>query len=227
MELDKNTSALLVIDAIEAVGDDSLYDPDAATAAYRAAVARSVAACHAAGIPVIYCNDAHVRGYDRELALWGEHGIAGETRIFPEIAREPGDIVVITAGVPLGVNGTTNLLKVHVVGDILVTGQGVNKRSAFGRLCVARTEEEALKNFNDGDILVIPQTSNALLPILKKASGIVTERGGLNSHAAIVGMALDIPVIVFAENATAILKSSSVVEVDASAGTVSNRTRTE
>ena len=138
-----------------------------------------------------------------------------------------GDIVVITAGVPLGVNGTTNLLKVHVVGDILVTGQGVNKRSAFGRLCVARTEEEALKNFNDGDILVIPQTSNALLPILKKASGIVTERGGLNSHAAIVGMALDIPVIVFAENATAILKSSSVVEVDASAGTVSNRTRTE
>ena len=74
---------------------------------------------------------------------------------------------------------------------------------------------------------MVPQTSNELLPIMKKASGIVTERGGLNSHAAIVGMALDIPVIVFAENATSILKSSTVVEIDAAAGTVSNRTRTE
>ena len=92
-----------------------------------------------------------------------------------------GDIVVITAGVPLGINGTTNLLKVHVVGDILVSGQGVNGRCAFGRLCVARTGEEALASFNDGDILVVPQTSNELLPIMKKASGIVTERGGLNS----------------------------------------------
>lgn len=94
MKLEKNATALLVIDAIEAVGDDSLYDPDAATAAYRAAVARSVAACHAAGIPVIFCNDAHVRGLDRELELWGEHGVEGETRIFPEIEVGPGDRVI-------------------------------------------------------------------------------------------------------------------------------------
>ena len=133
-----------------------------------------------------------------------------------------GDLVVITAGVPLGINGTTNLLKVHVVGNILVSGQGVNKLTAVGKVCVAHTEEEALANFNDGDILVIPHTSNALLPVLKKASGIITERGGMNSHAAIVGMTLDIPVIVFAENATQILKSSTFVEVDAANGTVSN-----
>ena len=94
MKTDLSSAALLVIDAIEAVGDDSLYDPDAATAAYRAAVARSVAACHAAGIPVIFCNDAHVRGLDRELELWGEHGVAGETRIFPEIEVGEGDIIV-------------------------------------------------------------------------------------------------------------------------------------
>ena len=94
MELEKNAAALLVIDAIEAVGEDSLYDPDAATAAYRTAVARSVAACHAAGVPVIFCNDAHVRGLDRELELWGEHGIAGESRIFPEVEEGEGDIVI-------------------------------------------------------------------------------------------------------------------------------------
>ncbi len=87
---------------------------------------------------------------------------------------------------------------------------------------MAHSDEEALENFNDGDILVVPQTSNKLLPILKKASGIITEAGGMNSHAAIVGMTLDIPVIVFAENATSILKSSTVVEMDASFGTISN-----
>lgn len=94
MELEKNAAALLVIDAIEAVGEDSLYDPDAATAAYRTAVARAVAACHAAGVPVIFCNDAHVRGLDRELELWREHGIAGESRIFPEVEVGEGDIVI-------------------------------------------------------------------------------------------------------------------------------------
>ena len=94
MEPEKNAAALLVIDAIEAVGEGSLYDPDAATAAYRTAVARAVAACHAAGVPVIFCNDAHVRGLDRELELWGEHGIAGESRIFPEVEVGEGDIVI-------------------------------------------------------------------------------------------------------------------------------------
>ena len=64
-----------------------------------------------------------------------------------------------------------------VVGDILVSGQGVNKLHSFGRVCVAHDEEEALRNFQDGDILVVPETSNTLLPILKKASGIVTEKG--------------------------------------------------
>ena len=94
MDINKNTTALLVIDAIEAVGADSLYDPDAATAAYRAAVARCVAACHASGNTVIFCNDSHIRGLDRELELWGEHGIAGEVRVFPEIEQAPGDITV-------------------------------------------------------------------------------------------------------------------------------------
>ncbi len=94
MKIDTNATALLVIDAIEATGDDALYDPDAATAAYRAAVARSVAACHAAGVPVIFCNDAHIPGLDRELELWGEHGVAGASRIFPEIERAESDIIV-------------------------------------------------------------------------------------------------------------------------------------
>ena len=94
MEIKPAETALLVIDAIEAAGEDAVYDPDSTTATYRAAVARTVAACHAADVPVIFCNDAHVRGRDRELELWGEHGIAGETRVFPEIEQAPEDITI-------------------------------------------------------------------------------------------------------------------------------------
>lgn len=131
-----------------------------------------------------------------------------------------GDIVVVTAGVPLGISGTTNLLKVHVVGDILVTGEGVNAYSVCGNVCLAHTQSEALANFRRGDVLVIPKTTNTILPLLKQARAIVTEEPGLNSHAAIVGLTLDIPVIVGAKNATEILKNSTAVTVDAERGIV-------
>lgn len=133
-----------------------------------------------------------------------------------------GELVVITAGVPLGISGTTNLMKVQVVGHVLVSGKGVGTgASVCANLCVCNDETEARASFKDGDILVIPQTTNVLLPLLKKASGIITEQPGHNSHAAIVGLSLDIPVIVGAENATRILKSGTVVSLDATRGIVS------
>ena len=135
-----------------------------------------------------------------------------------------GDLVVITAGVPLGISGTTNLLKVHIVGKVLVSGTGVNQKIVCGKLCVCRNEDEAVKKFEPDSILVIPQTSNNILSILKQAKGIVTEIDGLNSHASIVGLTLDIPVIVGASNATKILKDGVTVNLDASHGVVCSTT---
>lgn len=131
-----------------------------------------------------------------------------------------GDLVVITAGVPLGVSGTTNLIKVHTVGDVLVAGHGVNHLAFTGRACVAPDEKFAQEHFSYGDILVLRDSSNEILDLLKHASAIVCEQDGLNSHAAIVGMTLDIPVIVGAENATKLIKNSTVVTVDAEKGVV-------
>ena len=91
-------------------------------------------------------------------------------------------------------------------------------------MCI-RDREEARQNFNEGDILVIRETSNGILDLLKKASGIVCETQGLNSHAAIVGMTLDIPVIVGAKNASSLIKNSTVVTVDADKGIVCNAGR--
>lgn len=134
---------------------------------------------------------------------------------------ESGDLVVITAGVPLKISGTTNLMKVHVVGEILVRGEGVTDGEVTAPLCIGNTEEEALRNFVKGDILVIRETSNNLMRVLRSASGIITEKGGRDSHAAIVGLTLDIPVIIGAEHATAILKPGTTVTLNAKKGLVS------
>ena len=131
-----------------------------------------------------------------------------------------GDLAVITAGIPLGVSGTTNMLKVQLVGHILVEGVSANEGSVCGRLCVAKTEEDAMRNFRDGDILVVPYTNNNMVPLMRKAKGIVTEEEGLNSHAAVVGLALDKPVVVGARNATSLLTSGTTVRLEGAKGIV-------
>ena len=131
-----------------------------------------------------------------------------------------GELVVITAGVPIGISGTTNILKVHIVGKVLVQGTGIGTGSTTGEICVVRSTEEAKSNFVEGSIFVAPYTTNDMLPVLKRASAIIVEEGGTDTHAAIVGLALEIPVIVGAENATKILKSGSVVTIDAARGIV-------
>ncbi|MBE7029929.1 MAG: pyruvate kinase [Ruminococcaceae bacterium] len=131
-----------------------------------------------------------------------------------------GDLVVITGGMPLGISGTTNTLKAHLVGHVLVEGTAATGLSGTGNLCVAKSPSDALRDFNDGDILVIETTSNDLLPILKKAGGIITEAEGLTTHAAVVGMTLEIPVITGAANATTILKSGTIVTIDGNRGLV-------
>ena len=127
---------------------------------------------------------------------------------------KPGEIVCLTAGVPLGVSGTTNLLKVQVVGHVLIKGQSINDKIVAGNLCVCRTEQELHQNFHHGDIIVVGETNSSMMTELRVASAIIVEKGGLDSHAAIVGMSLDIPVILGAVNATQILKQGAYVTVD-------------
>ncbi len=131
-----------------------------------------------------------------------------------------GELVVITAGLPLGMSGTTNMIKVHVAGRILISGKGVNNLKASGNVCVCQGLDDLEQNFRPGDIVVVSQTTNEMMPKLKDAGGIITETGDRYSHAAIVGMALDIPVITSARNAIRILKSGAFITVDAEQGTV-------
>lgn len=132
-----------------------------------------------------------------------------------------GELVVLTAGVPLGISGTTNLMKVHVVGHLLSRGQGLHGGKVVAPLCVIRNLEKDAKNFNTGDVIVCHQTTREMFSMLRKSSAIVLEDDNPEGHGAIAGMSLDIPVIIGAKNATNILESGAVVTVDGEKGTVS------
>lgn len=133
---------------------------------------------------------------------------------------EKGDVVVVTAGVPLGVSGTTNLIKVQVAGHILVKGRGITDKKVSANLCVCHDETD-LANFKEGDIIVATDTNNHMMEQMRAASGLIVEAGSESCHAAIAGLSLEIPVLIGAENALGILKSSAYVELDCSRGIVS------
>jgi pyruvate kinase len=145
--------------------------------------------------------------------------IAVEAAVETGIVKH-GDLVVITAGVPVGETGSTNLMKVHVVGDIIAKGQGIGRKSAFGKAVIAKTAEEAIEKMTEGGILVTHSTDADMMKALQKAAAIITEEGGLTSHAAVVGLSLGIPVIVGVENATSILKDGQEITVDAGFGAI-------
>ncbi|SHJ48444.1 pyruvate kinase [Tepidibacter formicigenes] len=131
-----------------------------------------------------------------------------------------GELVVVTAGVPVGVAGTTNLIKVHVVSEILTKGIGVGKKSATGKVCVVRTASELEGKFNEGDIIVTVLTDTDMNEYIERAGAVITEEGGITSHAAIVGLNLEKPVIVSTKDATKVLKDGDVVTVDTVSGIV-------
>ena len=131
-----------------------------------------------------------------------------------------GEIAVVTAGVPAGIARTTNMIKVHLVGNSLLSGAGVGDLNARGALCVCRTLEDVKSKFQPGMILVVPGTNNDMMPYLREAEGVITEENGMGSHAAVVGLSLNKPVIVGAIGATRTLKDGMQVSMDCRNGSV-------
>ena len=132
-----------------------------------------------------------------------------------------GEIVVLTAGVPLGISGTTNMIKVHVAGHILMQGKGLNDKVDSGNMCVVNSAEELKEKFKVGDIIVAKDTCNEMMEQIRLSSGLILEKNSINCHGAIAGLSLDIPVLIGAENATQILKSGAFVTLDGKKGIVS------
>ena len=136
-----------------------------------------------------------------------------------------GELTVVTAGVPVGVSGTTNMIKIHMVGNCLATGVGVGPENAevsnaTGKACVCRTLDEVRAKFKPGMVLVVPSTSNEMLNYVRDAAALVVEEPGLNSHAAIAGKALLKPTVVGAVGATSHIRDGLMIAVDCAHGSV-------
>ncbi|HRN03008.1 MAG TPA: DUF1846 family protein, partial [Gemmiger formicilis] len=157
-----------------------------------------------------------IKGYPNDVNLVVSDAGYGRN----EYIETERDLVVVTAGVPVGISGTTNMIKVHMVGDSLLAGVGIGNHNAKGEVCVCRNATEAAKKFKPGQILVVPFTTNDTLPFMREAAGIITEEAGTNSHSAIVGLTLDKAVIVGATNATRTLKDGMTISMDCARGVV-------
>ncbi|GAA0177600.1 pyruvate kinase [Clostridium sediminicola] len=125
-----------------------------------------------------------------------------------------GDLVVVAAGIPVQYSGTTNMLKVHIVGDVLVKGKGAGNGPGYGTAKVITNIREAEDLIEDKDILIVKNLDKELLNLVDKVSGIVAETGGLTSHVAIECLAKDIPLICGADDATKIIKTGTYITLD-------------
>jgi phosphoenolpyruvate synthase/pyruvate phosphate dikinase len=109
----------------------------------------------------------------------------------------------------------------------VLKGQIANKGKVIATVKVMKIDlskydqiSATVKSMKEGQVLVAETTEPAIIMACKKASAIVTNQGGMMSHAAIVARELGIPCIVGTRNATEVLKDGDKVEVDADKGTV-------
>ena len=79
-----------------------------------------------------------------------------------------GDTVILTAGIPVGVAGTTNLIKVHTVGNVLLKGIGIGKDSVTSKVCIINNIDDLKEKFEDGDIIVAKFTDIEYVNYIKK-----------------------------------------------------------
>lgn len=131
-----------------------------------------------------------------------------------------GDLVVIAAGVPIGFTGTTNMLKVHIVGDVLLRGRGSGAHPACGKAVVIDDDRDASDSVNEGDILVVRHFYNKYMALFPKAAGIVVEESGLSSDAVVECINRGVPIITGADGACTAIKSGMMITLDVLRGLV-------
>lgn len=131
-----------------------------------------------------------------------------------------GELVILTAGMPLGKAGSTNIMMVKTVGKLLCKGMGIGKHKISARACVAKNAKELEETFSDGDIIVTIGVYKDMLPYIQKSSGIVTVEGGLTSQGAIVGINYHLATVVGAGDAMNSIKTGDIISIDATTGEI-------
>ncbi len=180
--------------------------------------------------PIIMISP-HERSLRRATLYWGVLPLYGKStensdemvEVAMQVAAEKGiiddgDLAVITAGVPIAREGTTNMIRVQVAGKALVRGIGLGNGRVVGQ--VRKAISESLNDFNDGDILVVQEMLPELVPYAERAAGIIAEERGYTCASAIMGLSLDKPTIIAVRDVMKQFKDSELITVDAVRGLI-------
>lgn len=133
---------------------------------------------------------------------------------------DEGDLVVLTAGIPASTPGSTNMIKVHTVANIISQGQAIGRGSVVARACIVEKAGDLADKFQDADIIVAKYTDANMVPYIEKSSGIIVEQGGLTSHSAITALHYRLPAIIGVEDITNLIEDGDTITLDAFSGII-------
>jgi pyruvate, water dikinase len=137
-----------------------------------------------------------------------------------EWAREDKKLYIVQTRPVTTLNQTQNASTVQEVkAEVLLSGVAASPGAASGTVKIV-ADPSKIDKILPGDILVAEMTTPDFVPAMKRAVGIITDRGGRTAHAAIVSRELGIPCVVGTESATKILKDGQEVTIDGSTGKV-------
>ena len=168
----------------------------------------------------------------RQMGLqWGVTGVKGKTRgreIFEHTAKvvkragyiKDGDLIVMVAGIPQGVAGSTNVVKVHQVASTLHKGMGIVGGHKTARVRIVTDDGAFMRDFTDGDIIVVKSYDKSLAPYLARCGGFISEEEGLTSPSAIAGLSVSKPTIVGCAGITGGLMQGDVITMNADTGEI-------
>lgn len=135
-----------------------------------------------------------------------------------------GETVIITAGISPslpGSPGSTDLMKVETIPEILARGTGIQDQVVVGRVRLLEAPEAvAAEEIRPDDILVLDQSSRSLVPLARRAAGLVTQQGGPECHAQQLAMELGIPAITGVEDVYQKLADGMDVTLDCRRGLI-------
>ncbi len=168
MAINTEKTAVLVIDVLVTGGADTLYNPSPDEQMVVRNSVRVVDAARKAGMPVIFCCDQHILGLDRELELWGEHGVRGRAVPNPELRAGTGerdfiipkrryssffgtdlDLLLRELGVDtlIAVGEDSNICVLHTLADAYYLGYKTIVAEDATRTFLCGTQEAAIEHF--------------------------------------------------------------------------------
>jgi pyruvate kinase len=148
--------------------------------------------------------------------------LAGATQVALDNSLvKRGDTIVITAGISPNMPGSTDLMKVATIPEILARGTGVMEQVVFGRVRVLESSSDlSPDNILPDDILVVRQSDRTMIPLVRRAGGLITQEGGPGSHGYMLAMELGVPAVVGAEHVLDKVRDGIEITMDTGRGLI-------